>query len=354
MFKKLLNLFKQKPEVNLEDLGLIEDPRSDEEKDNDYRAEEITFSFSPIEWKQKQESEWSKFPIFYQDGSGSCVAQAVTKALGIENYIEEGKFVHYSARDIYTRRANYPGRGMWFHDGMKIGHKIGATFEQLMPSQGLNESVMNAAEDRTPLTEIAGKIGRGGNYVTLPVNIDAIASVIEHQKKGVVIGVRFGPKEWNRDVPKVLGDSRKSGHGVCATNAILYNRKKALIIEDSWGKTSGMSGRRIVTQDWFDAKKIVYAGYFKFLKNDGILDGQKPQHTFKKDLYYGLVKDPEVVMLQRCLAYLKFFPSNVDFTGNFYSITRTAVKAFQSANDIDPVKGFVGPITRAKLNQLFI
>lgn len=354
MLKKLLNLFRQKPEVNLEDLGLIKDPRPDKEKEKDYLAEEIIFSFSPIEWKEKPESEWIKFPIFYQKHSSSCVAQAVAKVLGIENYIEEGKFVHYSAKDIYTRRANKPGKGMWFQDGMKIGHKIGATFEQLMPSQGLNEGPMNDSSDRTPLTEIAGKIGRGGNYVSLPVDINAIASVIEYQKKGVVIGVRFGPKEWNRDVPVVLSGSRKSGHAVVATNAILYKGKKALVIEDSWGTTSGKNGRRIVTQDWFDAKKIVYAGYFKFLKNDGILDNQKPQHTFKKDLSYGLVKDPEVVMLQRCLAYLKFFPSNVDFTGNFYSITRTAVKAFQSANDIDPVKGFVGPITRSKLNQLFI
>ena len=353
MFKKLLNLFKRKPEVNEEDLGLIKDPRSDEEKGMDYLAEEITFSFPPIEWKEKPESEWSKFPIFFQDGSSSCVAQAVAKALGIENFIEEGKFVHYSARDIYTRRSNYPGKGMFFQNGLEIGYKTGATFEQLMPSQGIGEDLMNATEDKTPLTEIAGKIGRGGNYVALPIDIDAIASVLDHQKKGVVIGVRFGPNEWNRDVPQVLGDDRRYGHGICATNALLYDGKKAIVIEDSWGETSGMSGRRIVTQDWFNANKIVYAGYYKFFKNNGLPEQMKPQHNFKKDLHYGMQRDPEVVKLQECLAYLKFFPSDVDFTGNFYSITRTAVKAFQTANDIEPVKGYVGPLTRAKLNELF-
>ena len=163
----------------------------------------------------------------------------------------------------------------------------------------------------------------------------------------------INPNEWDREVPKVLGDDRRYGHGICATNAILYQGKKALIIEDSWGVNVGINGRRIVTQDWFDARKIVYAGYYKFLKNDGLPNQPKPQHFFKRDLYYGMKRDPEVMILQECLAHLKFFPNDVDFTGNFYNITRNAVKAFQSAHGIDPVKGFVGPITRSKLNNLF-
>jgi len=349
----MFSFLKKKSKVNIEELGVISDPRTEEERDNDYLAKEILFSYAPVDWKEKPESKWSKFPIFYQDGSGSCVAQAVAKALGIENFIEEGKFVHYSARDIYTRRKNFPSKGMFFQNGMEIGHKEGATFEQLMPSQGIGESLMNNSEDRTPLTQLAAKIGKGGNYVSLSLDIDAIASVIEHQHKGVVLGVRFGPKEWNRDVPKILGTDTKYGHGICATNAILYNGKKALVIEDSWGETSGMSGRRIVTQDWFDARRIIYAGYYKLFKNNLVPEVHKPKYNFKNDLYYGMKKSSEVTHLQCCLAYLNFFPSDVNFTGNFYSITRTAVKAFQSANGIEPVKGFVGPLTRKKLNELF-
>jgi len=344
---------KRKTNVNIEKLGAIPDPRTKEEKDDDYLAKEILFSYAPVEWREKNEDEWSKFPIFFQNRSSSCIAQAVAKALGIENFIEEGKFVHYSARDIYSRRKNYPSEGMYFQDGMSIGHKEGATFEQLMPSQGMSESLMNDSADRTPLTEIAAKIGKGGNYVSLPIDIDAIASIIEYQKKGVVIGVRFGPNEWDREVPQVLGNDKRYGHGVCATNAILYNGKKALVIEDSWGTSKGKDGRRIVTKDWFDAKRITYAGYYKFFKNDGLSDQEKPKHNFKNNLYYGMEKEPEVVILQECLSYLKFFPSDIDFTGNFYNITRTAVKAFQTSVGIEPVKGYVGPLTRAKLNELF-
>lgn len=350
-FKKIFNFFKQKPKFNLEDLGLIRDPRSNEEKAMDYMAEEIVFSFPPIEWKEKLEEDWTKFPIFHQDGSSSCVAQAVAKALGIENFIEEGKFVHYSARDIYTRRLNFPNKGMFFQNGLEIGYKTGATFEQLMPSQKMSEDLMNGSEDRTPLTEMAGSIGKGGNYVVLPTDIDAIASIVEHQKKGVVIGLIFGPDEWNRNVPQILGDIKNYGHGICATNAILYEGKKALVIEDSWGELVGINGRRIITQDWFDAKRIVYAGYYEFLKNKGL--SYKPKHFFKNDLYYGMRNHPEVVKLQEILAYLKFFPSGVNFTGNFFSITLKAVKLYQEANEIIPARGYFGPITRASLNEEF-
>jgi hypothetical protein len=282
------------------------------------------------------------------------VGQAVAKVLGIENFIEEGKFVHYSARDIYTRRANAPGEGMWFQNAMDIGHNSGAAFEQLMPSQGLGEGPMNDSSDRTPLVELSAKIGRGGNYINLPINIDAIASKIETEGKAVVLGVRFGPNEWDRAVPQILGTDTRYGHGIAATNATLYQGKKALITEDSWGTNSGNGGRRIVTQDWFNSGRISFAGYFTYLKNDGMPETNKPHYQFRNNLSYGMRKNPEVVKLQECLSYLKYFPSSVDFTGNFLGITLKAVKDFQKAYGITPVSGLVGPVTRAKLNELFL
>jgi hypothetical protein len=271
-------------------------------------------------------------------------------ALGIENYLEEGKFVHFSARDIYSRRANMPGEGMWFQDGLDIGHNFGATFEQLMPSQGIGEIAMNGSEDRTPLCEIVAKPGKGGNYFILPIDIEAIASIIEPTGKPVLIGVRFGPNEWNKPVPQIIGTDTRYGHAICATNAILYQGKKALVIEDSWGVDSGLQGRRVLTEEWF-ASRVVFAGYYAFLKNDGL--PVRPSYQFTKDLKYGMVGDPDVVKLQECLASLKYFPSDQDFTGNFFGITLKAVKLFQEAYSITPVSGLVGPVTRNKLNELF-
>jgi peptidoglycan hydrolase-like protein with peptidoglycan-binding domain len=63
-----------------------------------------------------------------------------------------------------------------------------------------------------------------------------------------------------------------------------------------------------------------------------------------------MVNNSDVFKLQETLAALKFF----DFspTGNFYGITLKAVKEFQKANNISPVSGYVGPLTRDALNKL--
>lgn len=344
--------FFKRDKTNWENLGIVADPRPDEEKKKDFRAEEI-FSAAPFDWKVKAETEWRKFPAFNQDGSSSCAAQSIAKALGIENHIEENKFVHYSARDIYTRRKNAPDKGMYFLDAMKIGHDYGATFEQLMPSQDLNETAMNVTEDRTPLTEIAGKIGRGGNYVRFifPKDLDALAQAIEGKGKGVVLGVSFGSGEWGKYVPEIKTGYTPYGHAIVATNATLHNGKKAFVIEDSAGVSTSKDGRRILTEDWFNRGRVIFAGYYTFLKNDGT--ETKPHYVFNNNLYYGMTDHPEVKKLQECLAYLKYFPSDVDWTGNFFGITLKAVKDFQTAYGIKPVYGYCGPLTRAKLNEIF-
>jgi peptidoglycan hydrolase-like protein with peptidoglycan-binding domain len=43
----------------------------------------------------------------------------------------------------------------------------------------------------------------------------------------------------------------------------------------------------------------------------------------------------------------------VDFTGNFFGMTLKAVKNFKTFYGISPVLGIVGPLTIAKLNELF-
>lgn len=349
---------KKKLNIDEANLGVVEDPRPNKEKKCDYRAEEV-LSFAPVEWKEKSESEWRKYPTFNQDGSSSCLAQSEAKYLGIENFLEEGKFVHFSARDVYSRRSNYPGKGMFFQNALEIGHKFGATFEQLMPSQGLNETVMNMSEDRTPLTEIVAKPGRGGNYLILPRNIEEIASVIEPRGKPIVLGVRFGPYEWTKKVPEMRGTNIPYGHGIVGIEALLHKGKKAILIDDSARPETGFDGRRILTEDWFKEGRIIWAGYHQFLSNTGI--ETKPSYHFTRDLKYG-DKNEEVVWLQKCLCFKKYFPSEVNFTGYFGGITLKGVKLYQELNKEKISKyvgyqisctGFVGKGTRYILNKEF-
>ena len=342
-------------------IGVIPDPRPREEKEYDYQASEI-MEFAPYTWKEKPESEWVKFPIFNQDRSSSCVGNAVAKVLGTENFLEENKFVHYSPRDIYTRRANFPGKGMYFKNAMEIGHKYGATIEQLMPSMNKDENWMNNSLDRKTIDEQIALVGRGGNYLTIPNNIDAAAHIIEDLHKSIVLGVRFGPGEWNKKVPLIKSNYTSSGHAVVATNATMYKGKKALVIEDSWGIDSGIDGRRIVTQDWFEKGRIIGLYYFEFLENtwrDKELKPEKPKHSFSNNLLYRN-RGPEIVWLQKILKYEEFFPQNVNCTGFYGNITAKGVLDFQlkyKVADILELKKLngrsVGPKTRAELNSIY-
>ncbi len=163
----------------------------------------------------------------------------------------------------------------------------------------------------------------------------------------------FTSDEWGRDIPIVkdyslgLFDTNACHHSVVAVDAFLYNGKKALKIEDSaW---FGGINRRIILEDYFQARNY-YAGYFMNFKFES--DIPKPKHTFNTDLSFGMTS-PEVVFLQQCLKYDGTFPSNTDTTGYFGTITLDSVKRFQTKYKINPVSGFVGPLTRAKLNELF-
>lgn len=48
------------------------DLRSEAEKQKDWKFEEIVASANPVNWVEKTPDQWRKFPIFNQNGSGSC------------------------------------------------------------------------------------------------------------------------------------------------------------------------------------------------------------------------------------------------------------------------------------------
>jgi peptidoglycan hydrolase-like protein with peptidoglycan-binding domain len=72
-------------------------------------------------------------------------------------------------------------------------------------------------------------------------------------------------------------------------------------------------------------------------------------YIFTRDLSYGSV-GADVRQLQTILRELGYFkyPS---ITGRFVTVTRQAVMDYQRANNIAPINGRVGPLTRASLNK---
>lgn len=74
----------------------------------------------------------------------------------------------------------------------------------------------------------------------------------------------------------------------------------------------------------------------------------KADTLFTKDLYFGIQGDSEVTKLQEFLADQGFYFGPI--TGNFFSLTRNALKAFQAKEGIIPASGYFGPLTRARVN----
>lgn len=341
--------------------GALLDIRPQEKKEKDFRFEEIVSEIEPVHWVEK--SNWRKFPIFDQNGSSACVAMSLAKILGIMHQVNQGEWINFSAGFIYQQRTNRPGRGMMAVDAWEIVRKTGCLLEDFFPSQNKTDEELDNYFVKNYEKEIAS-VFKISNYVALPTkNIDVVASTIQKTGKGVMVWFYFAIDEWDREVPIIKYPNldlitAPGRHSVVAVDFTLYEGKKALIIDDSWGRGRGKDGQRIITEEFYRERNF-YAGYpinFRFEEKTIT----KPQYRFERDLWYGMTNDFDVKMLQKCLKYLGYFPMNTEETGNYFEITRRAVYQFQidykvaSNEELQQLQGKrVGTKTRAKLNELF-
>ncbi len=337
--------------------GALLDTRPGEQKLKDYKFEEIVAAANPVTWTEKKQSEWRKFPIFNQDSSNSCVAQTAAKLLGIMYWLLNGVYVHFSATHIYKRRSNAPGAGMLGVDALDIMTE-GVTLEELVGSQNMSDAQMDAVV----IPDYKHKVGEvfkiASNYVQPATkDIDKIASIIQTTGKGVMVWFYFTYKEWTDhpfiDNPSLdLYAASTLRHSVTAVDFALVNGKKCLIIEDSWGPQYGLEGRRIIDEDFFKARNwfAAYPMNFKFEIGE-----TRPTHIFNSDLELNM-QGPEVVALQDFLKYDGDFPTNIQSTGYYGSITFDSVGKFQEKYGIvkkgEAGYGRTGPKTREKINEL--
>lgn len=346
--------------------GALDDNRSEQDRAKDYQAIEIA-SAGPVQWRDIEDLDLPEYPVRDQDGSGSCVAQTLALMLGIENFMEEGRFVELSASDIYQRRSNN-GAGMIGDDAMKIGAKNGATLEMFMPSQKLSESRIQQVPRRVSDEQI-GPVFKSGGYVAVMPEINAMASYMSQfakngVKKPLMTWYRFSMDEWGPE-PKVLKRTPSVHHSVTAIDFGLLNGKKVIVTQDSWGlHSTTKGGLRFIGED-FIKSRMTYCVMLKDLRNDwrdteATPDPVRPRHTFTRTLEYGVMGDTDVARLQDILKHEGLFPTTVQSTGNYLQITAKAVYNWQvkhgvaSQAELDTVQGrIVGPKTIKKLNELY-
>jgi len=100
-----------------------------------------------------------------------------------------------------------------------------------------------------------------------------------------------------------------------------------------------MEGQRVITEDFFKKRNWFACYFINFAFEEPISE---------RPTYDGGIKS-----LQDCLRFEGIFPSNVESTGVFGSITKKAVIDFQVKYAIIPPQGNVGPLTTAKLKTLY-
>jgi len=321
----IFKLFKKKRGT-----GALLDIRSVVAKEKDYLFQEIVTSSSAVVWTEKPQNAWRKFPISDQNGSGSCVAQTLSKMLGIAEQIRSGVFVPFSSSHIYQRRVNRPAAGMGGTDALDIGRK-GTTLEVLAPSQNLTDAQMDAIAVE-PYKVAVGAIFKVPSYVVLPIkDIETVASIIQHTGKGVMVWFYFNTSgEWS-NVPTVqdgglnMSGERTGRHSVTAVDFTLYNGKKALIIDDSWGLGHAINGQRVITEDFYNVRNFFAAHTMNFQYVETPIVRVL---TFMRELSFGM-QNTEVVAMQNVLKSEGLFPSNIASTGYYGSITAVAVLAYQ-------------------------
>lgn len=317
----------------------------------DYRAEELMTAFPPVTWVEKPVDKWKRYlPIRNQAQSSACVSFTLAVLLGIENLLEEGKFVILSPRTIYARGYVAPGGGMYYSEAIKIGNETGATLESLLPSDGKDESGMRDLSDEKPSDRIVAKTYRGGAFVFLPVDIDAIASIIQ-SGRAVAMGTRFNTGGFSTG-EVILKPNGTYGHAVAGVDFTIWKGEKAIIFQNSWGDGWGFGGLGVITESQMKSGGFVTGIYYQNLTNQEAT-GTKPKIKILVNSLKPGQKNSEVSKLQIMLQYLGHFPSDVTLTTGYYGgISRQAVKDYQTKH-FPEATGIADKATIDSLNAKF-
>lgn len=350
----MITLFKPKAYSGASDL------RPQEEKDRDYKFEELVAQANNPDWDNGY--ELGNYPIHNQGNSGACVAFTTAKMGGIMlSKLNNNRYINLSPAHVYKRRINAPGGGMIGVDAGDIAKK-GITLEDLVPSEKKSDREIDAIVI-DPYKEKVGEVFKLGNYIQPPIkDIDTIASIIETTGKPVMSWFYFTHSEWKRTEPKIqdktllVYETRTSRHSVTVVGFIKKNGVKYLIIEDSWGIESGDKGRRYISEEFFKQRNFFNMYFMNFQFEKGEVSN-KPKYNFTQTLKYDpkkpiIYNQPDVVALQDCLRWYGTFPANSKSTGYYGTVTQKAVRDFQAKEGIG-IDGIVGPITRSKLNAIF-
>lgn len=342
--------------------GCLVDDRPEVEKMKDVNIKEVVSSVAVVEWKEKKDGDWRKFPVLNQGYSNSCVMATVSKLGGVMLWLKEKTFVLFS-RAFYQLRSNKPAGGMIGMEAFKIWKENGLPLEQLVPSEKLSDSELDAIKVEQYEKYIAKVFAISDSLGIDNGDFETVASVIQKTGKAVMCWFYFTSEEWSKLFPELSGEidfSSALHHSVAVVDFGLINGKKYLRVEDS-AHFSGLT-EHFISEEFFKSRNWFsrYPTSFKFQDQTEDPLAIKPNYRFSKILKYGMEKDEDVVALQDILKYEGLFPIDRDSTGNYFGLTMEGVLQFQikynvaDKGELNQLQGRqAGPKTINKLNELY-
>lgn len=334
--------------------GVIEDPRSEAEKAKDWQSTEVASlgEMKPV-FRTVKKGKWRKYTVRDQDGSGSCVSQAIAKGFEVLRQVHKGDTIVFSATPIYQKRANKPAEGMYLGNALDIAVKTGTCREKDCKSQLMTNAQMDATVLPANFEDLNNEVDAVASLI-MPIDFDYVAAWIE-QYGYANIHIAADRKSWTKDYPSLGSKNRGIRHAVAGVDAVTFEGVQYIVIEDSWGEFGEFKGQRLLSREVF--KDMVTSCGTITVFNFDVVDDTKFQ-PFKTVVEFGQQSD-EVKRVQAFLQAKGFFPKGQTCTGYYGAITALAVYNFQIANrvaspiELNQLKGKrVGAKTLAVMNKL--
>lgn len=300
----------------------------------------------------KHITDISMIPVLDQGMLGTCVAHAIAGVKMYQEFKETGKVPKFSRRYLYSlaRKLSPYGvdMGLYPRDGAKTLKDKGMSEPDTIDDNTLPHSVYIAYEPILSEIDSAKKWGSG--YTTInDGDINTLKQAIVREGM-ITISLAHQGSKWSRVTGKLKKPETIDGRHYIALYG--YEDKDSdtvFYFRNSWSEKWGDKGNGQF--NWSDYKTFSYdAIAFTDVPNDLIEKAKNTQYMFTTSMRLG-VSSVEVKKLQERLAQEGFY-THPQFTGYFGQITKAAVIAYQKAKGIKPADGLVGPITRAKLNEV--
>ncbi len=292
------------------------------------------------------EIDYSSQPVLSQGKKGICTAialcQMIEKIFGIRlSYA----FLYRVGKRVYDQNKN---EGSCLRTMLKTAYNYGLPRYELAPYD-VNQSYddfMNQP-DFAPEVYADALNHRIGGFVPVSIDKQSIMKGLMNSVYGLYTRVVCGTN-WYSDIHgNITWDKAKINP--LRVNTIIGGGHA--ILKRGYDSTNGFMtrDRNTWSDQWCDKGEIDIPEFNDMITEAWIISKEDVVKPFNIDLKFGMSGD-EVKNLQKALKIEGCF--NYNITGYFGIITYMAVKTFQKQHGIINT-GYVGSITRGKLNLIF-